>query len=489
MIYKAVLVDDNKSTVRSLQYSVDWEQCGIELVGVAYDGMSGKELIEKVRPDIIITDIHMPYMDGLSMVEETQDGAENRILIVITGYDKFQYASRAIKLAAFDYILKPIDDNELLDTLTRAVQKLERRHSAENQKKNGIKAMLAAALLNHSKECINAIAGEEHEELQEAYVMIGRLREEPSNSLLERIETLTLFNSGVVHSVVMDGKVILLAVTRNKNDTWDYERKRLWNKFIKLEEISDVGRSTEGSGRSIFGDLYLEAYEDLLRNNKEVQFKNEEHVEFSNVQEEAYRLVTYVDENEDYEQILAKFLMTAEYNPASLQIIAIIFSSQVLKEHKKWSEELNDLSLEAVKITSQDDFISWLMRFLIKIGEIREKDSGISDLVLDVVHYVRNHCLENVKLTEVAELFYVSPNYLSTMIRKETGITFQQHVMNEKMNIAKTLLDDTRMTIDEISAAVGYENYISFYNMFRKTNHMTPREYRLRKGKMNETFK
>ena len=67
-------------------------------------------------------------------------------------------------------------------------------------------------------------------------------------------------------------------------------------------------------------------------------------------------------------------------------------------------------------------------------------------------------------------------------MKKETGITFQQHIINEKMNIAKRLLDDTRMTIDEISAAVGYENYISFYNAFRKNSHMTPSEYRVRKG-------
>ncbi|RHQ01854.1 AraC family transcriptional regulator [Clostridium sp. AM51-4] len=74
------------------------------------------------------------------------------------------------------------------------------------------------------------------------------------------------------------------------------------------------------------------------------------------------------------------------------------------------------------------------------------------------------------------------PNYLSTIIKKETGITFQQHMIQEKLNIARKLLDDTRMTIDEISIAVGYENYISFYNAFRKNVHMTPSEYRMKKG-------
>ena len=110
MAYKAVLIDDNKNTVLSLEYSIEWENLGIELAGTAYDGRSGKELIEKTDPDIIISYINMPYLDGFTMVEESGK-AEDRIIIVITGYDKFQYASRAIKLAVFDYILKPITYN------------------------------------------------------------------------------------------------------------------------------------------------------------------------------------------------------------------------------------------------------------------------------------------------------------------------------------------------------------------------------------------
>ena len=95
MAYKAVLIDDNKNTVLSNEYTLERENLGIELAGTAYDGRSGKELIEKTDPDIIISDINMPYLDGFTMVEESGK-AEDRIIIVITGYDKFQYASRAI---------------------------------------------------------------------------------------------------------------------------------------------------------------------------------------------------------------------------------------------------------------------------------------------------------------------------------------------------------------------------------------------------------
>ena len=98
-----------------------------------------------------------------------------------------------------------------------------------------------------------------------------------------------------------------------------------------------------------------------------------------------------------------------------------------------------------------------------------------------VLRYMEIHTLENIKLEQVASEFYVSPNYLSSLISKETGITFQQHMMKNKMAVSKQMLDDTRMRVEEIAYAVGYENYVSFYNAFKRLEGITPSEYRMRK--------
>ena len=216
MAYKAVLIDDNKNTVLSLEYSIEWENLGIELAGTAYDGRSGKELIEKTDPDIIISDINMPYLDGFTMVEESGK-AEDRIIIVITGYDKFQYASRAIKLAVFDYILKPIDDEELNDSLKRAVRKLDKKHSLENQKINTVKAMMTVAITNHRDDTVGNITESEKEPVKRGLVMIGALKGEPSKALLERVETLTLLSSGNAYSIVTEERIILLVTEKREN--------------------------------------------------------------------------------------------------------------------------------------------------------------------------------------------------------------------------------------------------------------------------------
>lgn len=212
-------------------------------------------------------------------------------------------------------------------------------------------------------------------------------------------------------------------------------------------------------------------------------------MQVSDLQENALRLADSIKGMEDYERIIEEFLMCTSGSYVAIQIMALFFCGRIMEEHKTWRGELDHMSFEVAGITSQKMFASWLKTFLAKIDEIREKSSGKSELVLLAVRYIKNHCLESLRLETVAEELAVSPNYLSTIIKKETGITFQQHMIQEKLNIARKLLDDTRMTIDEISIAVGYENYISFYNAFRKNVHMTPSEYRMKKEIVNEPVK
>ena len=304
MAYKAVLIDDNKNTVLSLEYSIEWENLGIELAGTAYDGRSGKELIEKTDPDIIISDINMPYLDGFTMVEESGK-AEDRIIIVITGYDKFQYASRAIKLAVFDYILKPIDDEELNDSLKRAVRKLDKKHSLENQKINTVKAMMTVAITNHRDDTVGNITESEKEPVKRGLVMIGALKGEPSKALLERVETLTLLSSGNAYSIVTEERIILLVTEKRENSGWQAEIEKLKEKLTTLEELSALGISSEKEETASFYSLYLEAYEDLLKKSKK-----ENHMQVSDLQENALRLADSIKGMEDYEalrlQLLAK---------------------------------------------------------------------------------------------------------------------------------------------------------------------------------------
>jgi len=124
---KVVIVEDEKMLRQGLCLTTPWNELNCEVVGEASNAIDGEACILKLQPDIVITDIHMPQISGLEMIERVKDKV-NCQYIIISGYDEFDYAKRAVHLGVKDYLLKPIDDNELMETLDRAVKSvLERR--------------------------------------------------------------------------------------------------------------------------------------------------------------------------------------------------------------------------------------------------------------------------------------------------------------------------------------------------------------------------
>jgi len=123
---RVIIIDDNIPSVEMISAAVDWRALDCEVSGVAYDGISGQELIRKLRPDLIITDIHMSGLDGLKMVELSKQYSAESKVIFITAYDDFQYAVQALKLHAEDLLVKPFRITELKDSIKKALAAMER---------------------------------------------------------------------------------------------------------------------------------------------------------------------------------------------------------------------------------------------------------------------------------------------------------------------------------------------------------------------------
>ena len=146
----ALIIEDNNLAVEALRQTIPWDELDIELVGTACNGNEGIRLIRLHRPDIILSDIHMPELDGLEMISQVQDEISASRVIFITAYQRMDYASRAIKLAAFDFILKPIDNDELTASLRRAAASIrkekEKRASDEMLRQAAKRSQMLVAL-------------------------------------------------------------------------------------------------------------------------------------------------------------------------------------------------------------------------------------------------------------------------------------------------------------------------------------------------------
>lgn len=132
-MHKVVIIDDNRIVVKSIEKSIHWNELECEVAGTAFNGVDGQKLINEVNPEIVITDIRMPGFDGLEMIKALKAAKHNVKFIMITGYSNFEYARQSIKLGVFDFILKPISNEELTNAVRNAVHTLN--HETVNEEK------------------------------------------------------------------------------------------------------------------------------------------------------------------------------------------------------------------------------------------------------------------------------------------------------------------------------------------------------------------
>lgn len=129
--YKVLLVDDEEEVRNAIEQRINWEELGFEVIGKAQNGVKAMEIAEKLQPDVVITDIKMPYMNGLELARNLKEENPGVRILILTGFDEFEYAKEAVHLEIEEYILKPINANELSECLKRL-----KTYSIKREKKN-----------------------------------------------------------------------------------------------------------------------------------------------------------------------------------------------------------------------------------------------------------------------------------------------------------------------------------------------------------------
>lgn len=503
---KVAIIDDNPATVRSLTQTIDWAARGCAIVGTATDGESGKTLVLREKPDILLLDIHMPQKDGLQMLEEVRAAVPDCKVIIITGYDQFQYASRAIKLSVFDYILKPIRNAEVEEVIDRAFAQMKDRREEEVavQHANELagRAQILSLLMNesHSGQSV-------HQMLQDAdayspcfAVLCLNTAEElsqPLTSLLGVDELLAAEGLRSISVFLYDVLVVYVMFDEDASD-WQERVSRVCERIRRSVPVH-AGVSERMHSHHLVRQAYHQArqmlweqtlgacadarpffYEqraDIGRQSAFVQMHQriEELVEKADLEEESIR--------EAARELCA--LCGKQYS--NLRAMVSFYAMMLCKKFPcEATPEIDRMVSAGLFASGEEEVYQCLMRLCEALREARseKKESTQSLMTRGVLEYIRLHAAEPLRLSEVAEHFHINTNYLSLLIKRETGVTFHEHVLSAKMEIAHTMLADPRIRVAEVASALGYSNYISFYNTFKRIEHMTPTEYRNSRAKV-----
>ena len=536
---KVFLVEDEMVIRRGIKNSIDWEKEGYIFCGVASDGELAYPMIIKEKPDILITDIRMPFMDGLELCKLVKKELPNIKILILSGYDEFDYAKEAIRLGVTEYLLKPISSGKLLEALNGVSESIRRekedkdlvrkymeemRENTEHEKQKFFEQMIAGnlsmadALETGKKYEMNLSAGMYNlllfrftlgEENRKSGELLGEA-EYAIEKLTERLEYVFEFQRGV------EGWAFLLMAD---NEEQMSERVKELSKDLeeimknystiayfggigqpvaRLRELEESFREAE---RALAARFTMElnriiSVEDIRMAQNVDTLDDIEITSFGEIEKTRTMLEKFlnngaedeIDEfvdvyiNELPEENLKSVLMR-QYIIMDAYIVMMSFCEKIEGiegEMQAQSEELKNSMKTSQTLEEIKNYIRMLLK---KIIGVRDTISGrrYSDIIEIAKDQIRKtYMSDEISLNTIAAEVGMSPSYFSSIFSKEMGKTFVEYLTEIRMDRAKELLMCSSMKTSEIGYEVGYKDPHYFSYIFKKTQNCTPKEFRAR---------
>ncbi len=538
---KIFLAEDEVIVRETIKRMIPWEDLGFELVGEAADGEMALPLLLRQKPDLLITDIKMPFMDGLTLAKVAKKEIPGLKVVILSGYDDFNYAKQAINIGVEDYLLKPITKNALIERLTEIRSRYEHEKTQKEYYEKFHREMQAyeknssrdffEALVSGSMDMMEIYRRSEKLGLDivaEAYnVLIFTMnceedfsgqREGYSEWEAESLELLEEFFSENTSAMLFRCNIFSYGVLiKGQKETIEEntrscvseiqrildrkEQKRQW--FVAagepVERLSQIQKSYYSASRA-FSQRYL--YDENI-----LYYDEMASMEKKNVTEDDSTYLQKVDVNALNPVILQKFLSNGlleetenfvkDYFYAIGQepLESLVFRNYVtlnvrfsvmsfLKEigcatRTLEQEDTEDVLSESSK--SLENAIAYAEKIISQAIALRDQNSGNKNrsILKTAVDFIDSHYMEeDMSLNKAANAANVSANHFSALFSQNMGQTFIEYLTNLRMNKAKEYLRCTSMRSSEIAGEIGYKDAHYFSYLFKKTQGMTPSDYR-----------
>lgn len=530
---KAVIIDDDITTVQGLTRSVRWDAFGIQVVGTAINGKEGLEQIEAHRPDLILTDIFMPVMDGIEMLKALREAGNMAEVIILSGYEDFKYAQSAVKLRVSDYLSKPATLDEIERVLKEAVDHISKRDTVEKEERE-LRELLAYNLPTTKRQlfkgllepgfCQTAFFQKVSEYLKldfsnryytvvliEFFVNRERHTSRPHDLALfayavqNIVDELAERKDGVYVADIQRNllSVIVAAPSDRGQERASRQAKQVAQEllepvraYLKLqvwaavgsvaEHVADIPRSYAASvdllaSRERMSGQPLLLLEDVRESAKPASLRPIE----------SYQAIVdavILGQEELVERRIDELTRALREGIApsihdlrefAIDIVGIV--SLALHEYGLQIESFHEdfpMYKELELVFGISDFAGWLRDLMIPICRaMDERSSQKHRKTIDFIkRYVQQHYAEDITLDVIAEKVYLTRNYLSQIFKQETGENYTSYLTRVRMEKAKELLLNGNYKVFEIAQIVGYKNNAYFSQLFKKHTGHYPSE-------------
>ncbi|MGN7761315.1 response regulator transcription factor [Paenibacillus sp. 22594] len=534
-MWKIAIIDDERQVLKGMKRAIPWDDLGAEWVGEALNGEDGLEMIRNARPDIVITDLYMPVMSGLDMMEQLrQEGFQGKI-IIFSGYSDFEHARQALRFQVSDYVSKPISLPTLKTILNKVIQELEEEEEKRvRQWELECKMTLYEPFVEKEWVRSAAVGTLDHaykdsthlppsylfwQERKHVTVGIDLIRDERARCLsvsdwnlfrfavsniacevarklfpeleyteLHSTRSLLIIHPGPEHLEQLENKLEELGIRLNDSI----------GGYLKL--VTRIGIGGVKDTWTKLSDSTEEAFRAMDQRTLRVASAHEVYRYRENSGEPggvslfpvkfSYKLATAMKASQETEahELVLEYITEMKRQEGMSQGYVQMLGSELwgiitysLYESGFVLDDLftNDqIAKEISSLIVPDQLANWLMDKITRICSSRQwKGSSKHRQVVDfMTSYIHEHYAEELTLAELSDKVFISRNHLSIIFKNITGETFNNYLTRVRIEKARELLMERKMLVYEVAERVGYKNIPYFSTLFKKITGMNPTE-------------
>lgn len=512
-MYTIFIADDELIIRQGLRCIIDWSSLGFEIIGEASNGSDALHFILAHRPDVALLDIRMPKMLGLDVVKQAREQGYDGKIIILSGFTDFKYAQAAIRYGVEYYLTKPIDEDELLETMQEIACQFEEKNKKEyalNQYRDKAKAMVLYDIMSNQADFEQLRSMDMCPDADQYQVVIyekySHNTERSSYRFSDLLKVTNEDNSSYDNITIDNNEVLLLKgsfiLQKFQEFLERYERDQKPQTNSPLDSLF----ITYGRTVSCLEDIHISYEEALLLLQRRFFCEHHQHtIGFEQLPSQDEETIYEIgpDTLQHYCELLIGYIQAAKRNQVAETLreleenlynssetipkIKLFLTDLYLSIKEKLSHLYHNANIPFPSNSNIIDFIRnkyYLYEIILYFTEqfemiMRAIGNPSSDSVMDdIIHYIEHNYMNNIKLENIAPLFGYNSSYLGKIFNKKVGVGFNVFIDKVRINHSKDLLINTDLKVYEIAEKVGYRNVDYFHTKFKKYVEQSPAEYR-----------
>lgn len=532
-MYRVVIVDDEEEIRKGIVQKIEWDRLGFTIAGEAENGTEALEVIEACTPDVVITDITMPIMNGLELTSLIKESYPTIKVVILTGFNDFTFAQQAIKYGVSDYLLKPVLPNDIEALILKLKAEIDHEMAQIEDVKKLRKHYHESLPVLKDKYLTQLITSKAtyEDKIQKRLSLLGiKLQgsvfsvavadiNADKNPAWNQDEDFELLKFAVLNMAqeIMEkygaGEVFIYAdnlvmILRSEDDKSAFngksflileELRQTIEKYIKVDIAIGIGHVCDSVSK--ISDSYKSAlsaldYKLIIGGNKVIFIDDLEPPTSDPIlfDEEKERLlvssIKFGSEQDvtQFVELLFKEIGSSKISLKDCQLLIIDIVAVISKIARDAQVDMGsvigpiqNLFVEVFKFTTLNDMQQWIDGICIKLmnqvrGKRQNSTAALLEKAKDYIH--QNYSDNTLSIQKLSNYLHISSSYLSLIFKKEAGVTFLEFLVRIRLEAAQELMLDSDMKIAEIAERIGYPdlNYFSYF--FKKNYGLSPREYR-----------